>query len=815
MAAPDWMFSSDRILERSKRNETGTTSASASDEDSSTADEYGDKAYLTTPTHRGLVRQLSQSQIVLENLEKLIQESSEICGGSVATDVEDSTGSEESGLDSLEDEKLIPNDLMNIHGQPLSTKEFERKSSRRQKDNHLRKKKSTKSEREKKSQKKKTAHHRSCHQKNSKDQTTVGLTDQRQKESSLSLGGSCHSHRTTKKSKDCGAKIKLSQFSNEESTHSRSSRAHSLLKCSQKSELTMDSDGLISIDGESKHKAEMKPCLDEKPKNSKSDSYNHSISKTEKKKSDDSRKSLRSKLGERSKETSEQKTRTELNIDDSSKHGAGKQRKLKMNASKVTLKEEKTKVGSKTQTDISSSNHKQSRNGNSKEKSSLNLKKSKNCLINDELDGDETHNLSLMNDSLVLPSSHTNRFMETKRQILGSNKEKTSPTSGNDIIVDSSSLELSRNSVKKSLAKIDFDSSCHEREAMTSKIKAREKQPIPEEKESSISPAVSEVSQRKFDFLNLNPFRGDKLDEDKFLEAIKKEPELCKTTFLFDALKEELYPLHIVTVLNASVKCVKACYNAHPRAFDYTISMGGPVHLACYFASLEVVKWFAKKECGALSHSNSLGQTPLHIASESSTNPDIVIFLTAKYPDAGKAVDDSGSTPLHLACRAKSPKLEIVEDLTEVCPEAGTIRDKGGQTPLLDAIELNVDPAILLDLIVSNPKSAEIPNRNGTSALQKAIEKGYGVPVLNQMISAYPEALTLKDCIWRIPLHVAVEKDAPLDVIQLLANRNPHTVEFENGRNEIAFALAQRLGRSEAIIEFLNPYEEVYDKTIC
>jgi hypothetical protein len=116
-----------------------------------------------------------------------------------------------------------------------------------------------------------------------------------------------------------------------------------------------------------------------------------------------------------------------------------------------------------------------------------------------------------------------------------------------------------------------------------------------------------------------------------------------------------------------------------------------------------------------------------------------------------------------------------------------------------------------LDLIVSNPKSAEIPNRNGTSALQKAIEKGYGVPVLNQMISAYPEALTLKDCNWRIPLHVAVEKDAPLDVIQLLANRNPITVEFENGRNEIAFTLAQRLGRSEAIVEFLNPYEEVYD----
>ena len=179
-------------------------------------------------------------------------------------------------------------------------------------------------------------------------------------------------------------------------------------------------------------------------------------------------------------------------------------------------------------------------------------------------------------------------------------------------------------------------------------------------------------SETFFELLDLNPRREERLEEDAFLEELKKDPSLAGQKYTFDAFDEdELYPLHMICALGASTDCVKACYKAHPDALQLcTRNMGYPVHYATAFdaATVDVVHYLAKKDPAALEHANaSEGKTPLHLACESEFgSADVVIFLTERCPKACEMKDEDGNTPLNLLCRSmEEPMLAKVEDLTE------------------------------------------------------------------------------------------------------------------------------------------------------
>lgn len=316
-----------------------------------------------------------------------------------------------------------------------------------------------------------------------------------------------------------------------------------------------------------------------------------------------------------------------------------------------------------------------------------------------------------------------------------------------------------------------------------------------------------------YQLLDLNPWREEKVDEDALMEMIKVDPEQVKLKYRFDAFDEDnLYPLHMVCALGASVECVKACYKAHPEALQHSkTEMGGPVHFACAFgATVDVVHYLAKKDPTSLELPNEASkQTPLHLACQQSRpDSDVVIFLTEKCPKAAEMLDSDGRTPLHLACLHDEPNLKIVEDLTEVNAAAGVVKALDGTWPLWSATRHNVDNAIIKDLIVSNPQCCSL-QKKGSTILHRAIELELFVSsILKDMIKAHPPGLEARDSEDRIPVHYAIECNAPFPIIELFILRRPETVDMENSKGEIPHKLAERLGRDPEMVEFLNPFEE-------
>jgi ankyrin repeat protein len=315
--------------------------------------------------------------------------------------------------------------------------------------------------------------------------------------------------------------------------------------------------------------------------------------------------------------------------------------------------------------------------------------------------------------------------------------------------------------------------------------------------------------------LDLNPWREEKLDERLFLQMIADTPaDELQTRYRFDAFDEdELYPLHMVSALGASLDCVKAAYKAHPAAMQLTdTSLGGPVHFACAFgAAMDVIQYLAKKDPEALKRPNDSGRhTPLHLACKAVTiNPDVVVFLTERCPEAALMTDRDGNTPLNLACQADNPPLAAVEDLTEVQPSAGTIKARDGTWPLWNALRHDADRAVVKDLIISNPESAQLIGSAGFTALHRALDVGFHVTlILKDLTKANPKILETKDDECRLPLHYAIERDVAFPIIQLFVQRCPATVDAENGDGETPYQLSERIGRDPEIVQFLNPYDE-------
>jgi hypothetical protein len=153
------------------------------------------------------------------------------------------------------------------------------------------------------------------------------------------------------------------------------------------------------------------------------------------------------------------------------------------------------------------------------------------------------------------------------------------------------------------------------------------------------------------------------------LNLVKRHPKL---------LTQEVGDIHPICVLiksGATLQDIQEIYRLNPDVFQDPRAIDdccGPLHVACLWASNEVIRFLAMKCTTLLSVQDCEGDLPLHIAL-GSRNPNGISLETIRLlaelsPEALKAKDKAGNTPLALAVANDCP-LDVLEYLVSVFPE--------------------------------------------------------------------------------------------------------------------------------------------------
>ncbi|KAK5247821.1 putative ankyrin-repeat protein [Exophiala xenobiotica] len=147
-----------------------------------------------------------------------------------------------------------------------------------------------------------------------------------------------------------------------------------------------------------------------------------------------------------------------------------------------------------------------------------------------------------------------------------------------------------------------------------------------------------------------------------------------------------------------------------------------PIHWACAFNRLDVVKLLASTRSFDPDTQDGSGWTPLAIASSLKDNSGeaIVKLLLSKEADP-KVPTNSGATALHFA--TSKGNLEICKTLLKHGASART-KDKRGQLPLHRAAAIGSVPIVKLLLEHKSPINAT--DADGMTSLHQAISEGNG-----------------------------------------------------------------------------------------
>ena len=142
-------------------------------------------------------------------------------------------------------------------------------------------------------------------------------------------------------------------------------------------------------------------------------------------------------------------------------------------------------------------------------------------------------------------------------------------------------------------------------------------------------------------------------DQEAFLDLISQQPDLCLVRYRDD--QSHQYPFHWCC-RNGWTKGMQLCYSAAPEVIGFAVSSLLPLHLAVAHppttdASPELVEFLCQRYPVALKHTNSLHQTPLHLAVLSRSDFRVIECLLRWYPTAAQLADAHGWTPTHYACQ--------------------------------------------------------------------------------------------------------------------------------------------------------------------
>ncbi len=155
------------------------------------------------------------------------------------------------------------------------------------------------------------------------------------------------------------------------------------------------------------------------------------------------------------------------------------------------------------------------------------------------------------------------------------------------------------------------------------------------------------------------------------------------------------------------------------------------------------------------------GQTPLHfVCRNPNVTLNIVQLLIDAAPDKICSVDNIGRTPLHYLCRYKEvdemTAIEIMRLLIEKCPEAVRhYKDNNGSLPIHLASFAARSPEFYRVLIEAYPGSERITNVNGAMPLHFACMNG-AAATIEYLYKLYPDAINhaTRSDYGEYPIHV-------------------------------------------------------------
>ena len=188
-----------------------------------------------------------------------------------------------------------------------------------------------------------------------------------------------------------------------------------------------------------------------------------------------------------------------------------------------------------------------------------------------------------------------------------------------------------------------------------------------------------------------------------------------------------------------------------------------PLHLAANKNSNpEVLKFLVKH--GADVNAKAVGgMTPLHAASVNNPNVEVVKFLIEQDADVN-AKYGNDSTPLHLAAKS-NPNVEVLKFLVEHATDVDAKTDEGG-TPLYLSL-LNNPNMDVLKVLVKRGADVNAKDVKGGTPLHAAVVNDPNVEVLRFLIQRDADVNAKADG-GLTPLHAALLKNPNVEVLKVL-----------------------------------------------
>lgn len=139
-----------------------------------------------------------------------------------------------------------------------------------------------------------------------------------------------------------------------------------------------------------------------------------------------------------------------------------------------------------------------------------------------------------------------------------------------------------------------------------------------------------------------------------------------------------------------------------------------------------------------------LGDLPLHMACRNKyrhgvANTMVKLFLDLA-PDAAKAENNQGKTPLHIALEHKA-STEIIRMLIDACPESVAKKDACDITPLVVAIRNKAESDVFEMLVESDPSITQKRDSRGRYPLHRALELRCSDLKIIKLLCTCPEAV--------------------------------------------------------------------------
>ena len=158
----------------------------------------------------------------------------------------------------------------------------------------------------------------------------------------------------------------------------------------------------------------------------------------------------------------------------------------------------------------------------------------------------------------------------------------------------------------------------------------------------------------------------------------------------------------------------------------------------------------------------------------------IIRYLLECFPDAARATNSHGVSPLHGACANKNATLSIIRLLIDAAPEAISSVDKDGLMPLHALCNNSkVDEAaaiqILKLLVEEYPHAVRHANNGGYLPIHLASCRGRSPEFCRVLIEAYPGSERTPDVKGVLPLHGACLKGS-LATVEYLYRKYPEAI---------------------------------------